>query len=145
MEITVYSPAQGQPLPPVEWNFPEVKKWLQDVSIQELYNSICVSFPRCSVLSDARRKAIRARFSSGYTLEQFEELFRKAEASHFLRGQNPRNWRADFDWLINDANMAKVLSGNYDDHDRQAPQRGGQAETNNLFAQMLNERRNGGT
>lgn len=30
MEIIVYNPTQGQPLPPVEWNFPEVKKWLQD-------------------------------------------------------------------------------------------------------------------
>ena len=30
MEITIYNPAQGQPLPPVEWNFPEVKKWLEE-------------------------------------------------------------------------------------------------------------------
>lgn len=83
--------------------------------IKGMYNEICVSFPRCVSLSDARRKAIRARFKSGYTLEHFRDLFTKAEVSTFLKGKNPRNWSANFDWLIKDANMAKVLEGNYDD------------------------------
>lgn len=30
MEITVYNPTQGQPLPPIEWNYPEVKQWVTD-------------------------------------------------------------------------------------------------------------------
>lgn len=30
MQIEIYNPSQGQPLPPVEWNYPEVKKWIQD-------------------------------------------------------------------------------------------------------------------
>ena len=30
MEIVVYNPSQGQPLPPVEWNYPEVKQWVKD-------------------------------------------------------------------------------------------------------------------
>jgi hypothetical protein len=38
-----------------------------------------------------------------------------AEASSFLKGSNDRNWTATFDWLIKDANMPKVLEGNYDD------------------------------
>jgi hypothetical protein len=38
-----------------------------------------------------------------------------AEASSFLKGQNNRNWFASFDWLIKDANMVKVLDGNYTD------------------------------
>lgn len=84
--------------------------------IKELYNEICLSFPRCVSLSDARRKAIRARFKSGYTMEHFRELFTRAEASSFLKGKNARNWSANFDWLVKDANMAKVLEGNYDDH-----------------------------
>lgn len=84
--------------------------------IKNLYNSTCVSFPRCTVLSEARKKAIKARFASGYTVDDFKSLFMKAEASSFLKGRNDRNWMASFDWLIKDANMAKVLSGNYDDH-----------------------------
>ncbi|MCI8351901.1 MAG: hypothetical protein HFJ86_12195 [Oscillospiraceae bacterium] len=81
--------------------------------IAALYNEICVSFPRLTKLSEARKKAIRARLASGYTLESFRDLFQKAEVSNFLKGQNDRNWQATFDWLIKDTNMAKVIDGNY--------------------------------
>lgn len=84
-------------------------------SIKSMYNEICISFPRCTSLSAARKKTIKARITSGYTLEDFETLFKKAEASSFLKGKNNRNWSATFDWLIKDTNMAKVLDGNYDD------------------------------
>ena len=30
MQIEIYSPTNGQPLPPVQWNYSEVKKWLED-------------------------------------------------------------------------------------------------------------------
>lgn len=83
--------------------------------IQDLYNRLCPSLQRCTVLSDARKKAIKARMSSGRTIEDFEHLFRKAESSSFLKGANNHNWKATFDWLIKDSNMAKVLDGNYDD------------------------------
>ena len=42
----------------------------------------------------------------------------KAQASDFLRGSNDKNWSADFDWMIADANMAKILDGNYDNSKR---------------------------
>lgn len=82
--------------------------------IRELYNSVCGSYPRLVKMSDARKKAINARLKTGYTLDDFQTLFKKAEASDFLKGANKRNWSATFDWLICDSNMAKVLDGNYD-------------------------------
>jgi predicted phage replisome organizer len=82
--------------------------------IVDLYHSICKSFPTVRSLSDARRKAIKARLNT-YTLEDFQTVFENAEASSFLKGSNERNWTATFDWLIKDANMAKVLEGNYAD------------------------------
>ena len=30
MQIEIYAPTQGQPLPPIEWNYPELKKWVED-------------------------------------------------------------------------------------------------------------------
>lgn len=83
-------------------------------TIRELYNSVCGSYPRLVKMSEARKKAINARIRAGYTHEDFRILFEKAEASEFLKGANKRNWRATFDWLISDTNMAKVLDGNYD-------------------------------
>lgn len=83
--------------------------------VAALYNEICTSFPRLRSLSEARKKAIKARLANGYTIDSFRELFQKAEASGFLKGRNDRNWQATFDWLVKDSNMAKVIDGNYDD------------------------------
>ena len=85
----------------------------QFTTIRELYNSVCGSYPRLVKLSEARKKAIRARIRSGYTVDDFRRLFEEAENSAFLKGENSRNWSATFDWLIADSNMAKVLEGKY--------------------------------
>lgn len=91
----------------------ESKEKVTCEQVAALYNSICVSYPHVVSLSEARKKAIRARLKA-YSLDDFRTLFTKAEASSFLKGANNRNWSANFDWMIKDANMAKVLDGNYD-------------------------------
>ena len=80
--------------------------------IADMYNDTCVSFPRITTLSDARKKAIKARLKV-YTVEDFQRMFQMAEESRFLKGCNDRNWSATFDWMIKDSNMAKILDGNY--------------------------------
>lgn len=85
--------------------------------IADMYNDTCVSFPKLKTLSDTRKKAIKARLHT-YTNDDFKLLFAKAEASDFLKGKNARDWQASFDWLIKDANMAKVLDGNYDNKEK---------------------------
>ena len=80
--------------------------------IVDLYHEICKSYPKVRSLSETRKKAIKARLRK-YSLDDFRELFEKAEASDFLKGNNSRNWSATFDWLINEQNMTKVLEGNY--------------------------------
>lgn len=82
-----------------------------------LYHSICVSLPAIRAVSAQRKKAIHARLQT-YSMEDFKAMFQKAEASSFLKGKNERGWSATFDWLINEANMAKVLEGNYADRGR---------------------------
>jgi predicted phage replisome organizer len=82
--------------------------------VVDLFHSICISFPKIRSISDARKKAIKARLNT-YSLEDFKAVFENAEASSFLKGSNDRNWTATFDWLIKDSNMAKVLEGNYAD------------------------------
>lgn len=87
--------------------------------ITDLYNQICTELPACVKLSESRKKAIRARLSSGYTVEDFKTLFQKTKDSSFLAGRNNRNWIAGFDWLIKDGNMAKVLEGTFDDRSQE--------------------------
>lgn len=102
--------------------------------IATLYNQICSSFPKLKSLSEARKKAIKARLATGYTVDSFRELFQKAEASSFLRGKNDRNWRATFDWLIKDSNMAKVIDGNFTDHTDKGGKNNGAYETGGFTA-----------
>lgn len=80
--------------------------------IADMYNEICISFPKLTKLSDNRKKAIKARLKT-YSIEDLKRAFELAEQSDFLKGANNRNWSANFDWLMNDTNLAKVLDGNY--------------------------------
>lgn len=81
--------------------------------ITQEFNRICPSLPKVTLISDKRQKAIKARIKT-YGQEKIIEAFQKAEASDFLKGKNDRNWSADFDWIMKDSNMAKILDGNYD-------------------------------
>lgn len=83
----------------------------------DLYHSVCISLPSIRAVSDSREKAIRGRLDT-YSLEDFKTVFENAESSSFLKGKNDRNWQANFDWLIKDANFVKVLEGNYADRGR---------------------------
>ncbi len=118
------------------------------MAIKTMFNELCPSFPNCVAMSDARKKAIKARFISGYTMEHFRTLFQKAEASSFLKGRNEKNWMASFDWLIKDSSMAKVLGGNYDDRQPQPMQPQRQQPPNQhrekTFMDMVREMENNG-
>ena len=80
--------------------------------VVNLYNDTCVSFPRVTAISEARKKAIKARLNK-YSLNDLKKAFELAEESDFLKGNNKRNWTANFDWILKDANIAKILDGNY--------------------------------
>ena len=92
------------------------KKQIDCQQVVDLYHSICKSFPSVRSLSDARKKAIKARLKT-FTIDDFRTVFENAEASSFLKGVDG-GWKASFDWLIKEANMLKVLEGNYADKPR---------------------------
>ena len=102
-----------------------------------MYNSICTSFPSIRSLSADRKKAIKARLKT-YSVDDFRTVFENAEASAFLKGRNDRNWTATFDWLIKDANMAKVLDGNYSAKGKTATQ-SKPNNGDNIFLEMLKD------
>lgn len=86
----------------------------------ELWNGICVSYPKVVKLTDSRRQKIKTRLAEFSTdpslwLQAAEDLFKRVEASQFLRGDNNHHWQATFDWLFdNGSNWVKVQEGNYD-------------------------------
>lgn len=103
-------------------------------AVVRLYNDLCPSLPSVITLSNKRKRDTEARLKE-YTLDDFRKAFMKVENTAFLRGENERGFRATFDWLIKDGNMAKVMDGNYDDRpnkQRAAPARA-PAATNTRF------------
>lgn len=80
--------------------------------IIDMYNTTCVSYPKVRNLSESRKKAIKARLKK-YSLEDLKQVFTLAEESDFMKGSNNRNWVADFDWMIKDVNMVKILELKY--------------------------------
>ena len=83
------------------------------------FNQICVSLSKVQKLTDARKRHIKAAVKTLGDLG-FEEYFRMVDASDFLTGRKG-DWKASFDWILNPANMVKVIEGNYrnpDPHSR---------------------------
>ena len=90
--------------------------------VVDLYNSICVSFSKVQKISDRRVKAIKGILKQ-YNVDDIQKVFTNAENSDFLKGNNDRNWKADFDWLIDDEHFLRVLEDKYIDRNpKQQPQ-----------------------
>lgn len=99
--------------------------------IRLLWNEICVSYSKAQGVNGKRKISLEARWRERPDLDWWTKYFTRIEASGFLKGKNPRKWRANFDWVLNAANMDKILEGNYDeegggqhepDTDRRDPQ-----------------------
>lgn len=111
------------------------KKPINYQQIVDKYNEICVSFPKVIKISSNRKEAISARLNV-YSVDEIIRAFEKAEESNFLKGSNDRNWKADFDWIMSDRNIVKVLEGKYD-NDKSTPKNASNNSTNkfNNFSQ----------
>ena len=78
----------------------------------EVYNSYDV-FPKVIAVTKKRKQKINSRLKDvGY--DRLIDAFALASKSDFLTGKNDNNWKADFDWFVeNDTNCIKVLENKY--------------------------------
>lgn len=86
---------------------------IKPLEVMERYNAICTGLPQAVKLTEKRAAAVRKLYAKGYTSVQLVDVFHRAQASSFCTGGNERGWRADFDWLMNENNVVKVLEGKY--------------------------------
>lgn len=84
--------------------------------IVKLYHNLCPDLPKVIKITDKRKTRIRLWYEDiGASYERVQEIFERCSASRFLKGDNNRGWKADFDWIINKTNWVKILEGRYDD------------------------------
>ena len=70
--------------------------------------------PKVMAISDGRKRKLKARWQEKAFRDGFQDILKGVEASKFLRGQNDREWKVDFDWIIqNHGNYVKILEGKY--------------------------------
>lgn len=81
--------------------------------IVDMYNDICTSFPKCLKITSKRINDIKARIKTN-GIDEIKTAFVKAENSDFLKGKSELGWKANFDWIMKESNMTKILEGNYD-------------------------------
>lgn len=80
--------------------------------IVEIYNAHCTNLPQVQKITEKREKAID-KFLKDYTEEQFVDICKIANQSDFLQGNNDRNWKADFDFLMRTDKATAILEGKY--------------------------------
>jgi hypothetical protein len=89
-------------------------------NLVDLFHRFCPSLPKIAKITTARLRHISTRLAEYPDLVWWENYFQKIEASDFLAGRTrPRAgsgqaFRASFDWIMNPANLLKILEGNYD-------------------------------
>lgn len=89
--------------------------------IISLFAEILPELPVVKVMSETRKKTLRARWREDkerQNLDWWRDYFLRVKASDFLMGRVPSRegkapFMATFDWLINPQNMAKTVEGNY--------------------------------
>jgi len=92
----------------------------------DIYHQECPAMSRVLVMSSMRQKHLMARWrqvcaedklDKSAALDWFRWYFQTAGKSKFLtgcaRGNGDRAWKADFEWLVNGGNFAKVVEGRY--------------------------------
>lgn len=89
--------------------------------VVELYNIICVSLPKVTKITDARRKSIQARLKENDP-QDFRKVFEKAEASDFLSGRSGKWQMCTFDWIVGSpSHWQRIIEGVYDNRERSRP------------------------
>lgn len=89
----------------------EEKKIDLNIFIQK-WNSLGLN--KIISIKNSRLKHLKARIEE-YSIDEVIETIEKVNESSFLKGNNDRNWIADFDWLLNPNNFIKVMEDKYKD------------------------------
>lgn len=91
------------------------------LAIVDLYHQILPEMTEVKVLTDARRRALQARWrenTSRQSLNFWVRFFEYVRTSPFLMGNVERKggmppWKADFEWLVKAGNFVKIIEGKY--------------------------------
>ena len=81
----------------------------------EVWNRI-VPTSHIQQMNDTRKNLFRSRFKPYFkeSYEEWENFLSRISKISFLWGSNDRDWKADFNWVLNENNLLKILEGKYE-------------------------------
>jgi hypothetical protein len=87
---------------------------LKPEHVVEAWNAMAdrTGLPAVRKLTPERRRKLQLRIRQN-TIDEFTEAISAIEGSPFLRGENNRGWRADFDFLLSPTKFTKLTEGTY--------------------------------
>lgn len=119
----------------------------------DLYHELCPSFPRVQKLTEGRKTAIKARWTEYPHIDTFKKVFTSCENNSFMKGNNDRNWMANFDFIFQASSFTKIVEGYYDNLGRpttpekpkpkNAPLEGKSFDPNDFFKAATNRKYGG--
>ena len=84
-------------------------------TIMEVWNRT-VPTSHIQQMNDTRKNLFRSRFKPYFkeSYEEWEKFLSRISKISFLWGSNDRQWKADFNWVLNENNLLKILEGKYE-------------------------------
>ena len=114
------SPSGGNEKPSSENPEPETPAATSPVTaatpqqLLDAWNRCAPNLVPAHTLTLSRTRLAQDRLRERPALAEWEGIFRRMNASPFLRGQNDWKWRASFDWALKPDSVLHVLEGKYD-------------------------------
>lgn len=86
---------------------------LKPEHVLEAYNATAVriGLPQARMTPERRKKL--SGFVRRHAIDDITEAIHALETSPFLRGENDRGWKADFDFLLQPKSFTKLIEGTY--------------------------------
>ena len=98
------------------------------VRVQNMWNRTCTGYRKVTKLTSKSKKRCNRKgkivaclkmiaeneATKEAVFEVLQNAFNKVSKSKFLSGDNQKKWRADFDWVMRQDNLEKIIEGNYD-------------------------------
>jgi hypothetical protein len=99
---------KGEPIPP------PIEPDLCPEHVLEAWNAMAdrTGVPKAKLTPERRKKL--STFIRRHPVDDITEAISAIERSAFLRGENDRSWRADFNWMLEPRNFTKLTEGTYD-------------------------------
>ena len=84
-------------------------------NIMESWNKV-IPTSHIQQMNDTRKNLFKSRFKPYFkgSYEEWNNFLIKISNISFLWGSNDRQWKADFNWVLNENNLLKILEGKYE-------------------------------